>query len=388
MAARSSLARAMWRVICSEMQTSPRGHPIPPFFPPLTYPADCTRPDAFTASHPEFHLLPRAVVHDPAHFEHPPPQGVPVLHYTSYAAFWGALRRNPAFGELHRCCFGHKATWPVSKAQRLAGGWSDEVRGETEAQTGHQYRGLVGEEEFRLLGCVLGAFFSPSGAVRRIMREKWGSLSEAGRSSSSSSPSSSSTSADEAGPDSVELVSAHIRLGPKHTTNYVVLPKGWCVSRTEAVECWSCLASPHELSGPPRCPSAHVMRVPGTSVSRARWLFRARRTQTRARAHTYTRSHAGALAAAFHCLDKEMQAPSRVLFLATDTPVSLHALSSRPRVLALSADAHSQIHTRARDFVRGATDALTTASSILPCVCRGRPPFSILFSSFSHIRGR
>lgn len=208
--------------------------------PPPPPPAAAARAhtDAFAAAHPNFYLLPRVVVHDPTQLEPLPPQGVPVLHYSSYSAFWGALHRSPAFGALRRLCFGRSGGWGggesgrVGKATGAAGGWNY-ARADSDGRTRNVDGVIRGEDEFRLLGCVSGAFFSPSPHVRSIMRETWGHLLPADRISSSSPSFSSSPRADEGGLGVAELVSVHIRLGPKHTTNYVVLPKGvlcLCVS--------------------------------------------------------------------------------------------------------------------------------------------------------------
>lgn len=134
----------------------------------------------------------RVVVYEPGMMSPLPPVSVPVVHYSSYSAFWGALHRSHHLAPLRHLC----------------------------ASLGVGGGGGVGADEFRLMGCVLKAFLQPSEKVRRKMKDDWPQLL---------APSE----------RHVELVSAHIRMGPKHTSNYVVLPQGL-----------SCASLPLSLSFP------------------------------------------------------------------------------------------------------------------------------------------
>ena len=193
----------------------------------------------FSSTHPHFASLPRAVVHDPAMMQPFPPIAVPVLYYSSYSAFWGALHRSADFAPLRHLC-----------AQA-----SDAAQRRT--------RRRIGEEEFRLLGCVTKAFLKPAASVSEAMAQQWGQLLPpltAGAAALHAIthpylplPPPFPSPGRRESPDRAELVGAHIRLGPKHTSNYVVLPQS-------------------------------------------------------------------AVSAALHCIDEAMTPPNRVLFLATDTP--------------------------------------------------------------------
>lgn len=123
--------------------------------------------------------LPTAAITDPAqlHFPGVTPLDLafqtPLVIYSSYSAFWGALLRHPSYRGLRGLC---------SIAERGVGETDD------------------GEAAFRLLGCVAHATLSPSAGMADAVRDEW-DPKLAGK----------------------HLVSAHIRLGPRHTSNYVML---------------------------------------------------------------------------------------------------------------------------------------------------------------------
>ena len=150
------------------------------------------------------------------------------------------LQRNPTLAPLRNMCFGPSSGAKgggigAASAAAEAGRGEREQRGHAASAGSSKRDTALGEEEFRLLGCVLRVFLQPSAAVRTIMQDIWERrvppqiAPAAAVPSVSSPPSASSSEAGSRPPDGAELVSAHIRLGPKHTSNYVVLPQGVCV---------------------------------------------------------------------------------------------------------------------------------------------------------------
>ena len=85
-----------------------------------------------------------------------PPADVPVIHYSSYSAFWGALQRSGQLAplrELCACSQGSGGRGVNAGGGRTGGG--SHIRERGKKATGGWGEEMVGEDEFRLMGCVL-----------------------------------------------------------------------------------------------------------------------------------------------------------------------------------------------------------------------------------------
>jgi hypothetical protein len=141
----------------------------------VTLPCRTTSLASLAAKHPHILNLPRLTVYDPALMSPLPPGGVPVVHYSSYSAFWGALQRSTEFAPLRALCAPAARDSGAGRGMQdggRGGGGEEGVGGGRGEGGGEAARaGGPGEEEFRLLGCVLRGFIEPSPLVRRAMAQ-------------------------------------------------------------------------------------------------------------------------------------------------------------------------------------------------------------------------
>uniref|UniRef100_A0A7S4KZJ1 Uncharacterized protein n=1 Tax=Guillardia theta TaxID=55529 RepID=A0A7S4KZJ1_GUITH len=123
----------------------------------------------FRRRHPELADLPRALVTDPKQLRHGTPHPAAVMLYSSYSSFWGLISRRDATYPLGRLC---------------------------DVADDHASR-VLGHREYRLMGCMMRALLSPT----RLIEERMMNAIAGAR----------------------HVVAAHLRVGPLHTSNYVMM---------------------------------------------------------------------------------------------------------------------------------------------------------------------